>query len=654
LVLSPRIMSDSAGDPAAATGNNGPTYGARHMNQRITSRKAALKPQSLEPRYPPIYPVYPRSAPANVKPNALRVHPKGFRMLSSGSPLERNMLTYFRLPPQPPRRLAAEKSALSQVIDKDLAATGAMDEGVVLNGFMMLQATGVEDPADATTVTICDSNIVGAVGEDLAYFINVTNADFGENTIPLADLAPLSNLETLHLHCNGLASLGGLTHGAFPRLHTLNLSFNQISQPQLAALSNLPVLERLDLSCNALGELPTEFRSLRNLRQLALENNRLKNAASVFRVLGQLPNLEEVNLNYNKLGTVPSIRRLEDDVRAEVTAEEDATATDAGDPDNDRIAFAGLFLKLLVLGMGANQFVYFEDVLNIAEMPALEQVVLWGNPLEARRKDCEVLTYEMAQRGITVILDPPVPGKKKQADFFAETKKEHVKVARVDGRGLPRGQKIKTTKRADAADVGEHTQQSSTAEDETGSSFFMTQTGNASGQQPQQQTAPSGANASGRSPTGGTPIAHGTSFGMSTPGGADIVPLGTGVGHRPSRLHRLHTAGSQASGVSHGTRSLPSPVTGPAPLTGGDDEYEDYTATGPSAVELRLRELAARVDTGPRPNANMRSVMSELRNMLRQPLPPLNRPRFAAAKKKRRLTHGQVGEGSDGTSGDDG
>jgi hypothetical protein len=651
-------------------GAKGPEFGASRMTQRIEARKATVKPQHLEPKHPPIYPVYSRTAPAGVRPDALRVHPKGFRMLSKASPLERNMTSYFRLPAQPPKRMATERDALKTVIDKVVgSATGT--DGVVLNGFMMLEATGVEDPADATSVTICDSNVVGAVADDLSYFVNITTADFGENVIPLSELTSLSGLETLHLHCNCLSGLGGLSHGVFPKLHTLNLSFNQISEAQLSRLAHLPLLERLDLSCNALGDLPADFRGLRSLRQLALENNRLSKA-SVFKVLGRLPALEEVNLNYNRLATVPSLRQLMDEVAAEEGAEDDeepggasssgAAAAAAADPDVDHAATAAdprgaffqrgvLFPKLIVLGMGANRFVYFEDLFNLNEMPSLQQVVLWGNPIENRRKDAEVLTFELGQRDIAVIMEPPVPGKKTKAAFFAESKKDHVKVPAVDGRGMPRSSKGFTKK---GTHVPQNRNATTTLEEpmyseDAGGSFFMTQSNaiNSASHHPQDPGA--------ATPT--QPRQGYASFHSSVGGEQQQQAQQQQQPHRPTRLGRMHGAGSMASAT--GARSLPSPVTGDQQRGGisrGTDDL-DGDDVGPSSVELRFRELAARVDsttTAPRRNGNIRSVMSELRNMLRQPLPPLNRPRFAGSTKannrpqqQREATDSEDEEGDD-------
>lgn len=59
---------------------------------------------------------------AIINPVALKTHPRGFKMLSSGSPLERNMKSYFRLPAQPPARVTAEHNKIRSQIQKQIVA----------------------------------------------------------------------------------------------------------------------------------------------------------------------------------------------------------------------------------------------------------------------------------------------------------------------------------------------------------------------------------------------------------------------------------------------------------------------------------------------------------------------------------------------------
>ena len=56
----------------------------------------------------------------SVLPTAMRVHPRGFKMLSQASPIERRMRGYFRLPAQPPLRVQEEHAKLRAAIRADI------------------------------------------------------------------------------------------------------------------------------------------------------------------------------------------------------------------------------------------------------------------------------------------------------------------------------------------------------------------------------------------------------------------------------------------------------------------------------------------------------------------------------------------------------
>eukprot|EP01028_Stygiella_incarcerata_P005020 TRINITY_DN2165_c1_g1_i6.p1 TRINITY_DN2165_c1_g1~~TRINITY_DN2165_c1_g1_i6.p1 ORF type:complete len:205 (-),score=46.06 TRINITY_DN2165_c1_g1_i6:45-659(-) len=77
----------------------------------------------------------------------------------------------------------------------------------VLDGFMLLDASRVDDPKDATEAVLNDVSLAGVLQEDLSFFPNLTYLDLGENNIPFEALAPLKSLCELHLHCNALRSI---------------------------------------------------------------------------------------------------------------------------------------------------------------------------------------------------------------------------------------------------------------------------------------------------------------------------------------------------------------------------------------------------------------------------------------------------------------
>eukprot|EP00754_Rhynchopus_humris_P042547 Rhum_TRINITY_DN2646_c0_g1::Rhum_TRINITY_DN2646_c0_g1_i1::g.7753::m.7753 len=309
-----------------------------------------------------------RVLPQKTLPSALRVHPKGFRVLSHRSPVERCLVSYFRVPPPPAKHKEAEAARVSRMLKMKGRGAGPGDTSKKkkqVDGFVLLKACGVSDPDDGVEASIADRGYVGVVSEDLAYFPNLEFLDAGENAIDLHALAPLAKLEELHLHCCQLRQLQ-VSRDDFHDLSTLNLSFNCFSDAAVVAtLAQLPSLARLDLSGNRLESLPDPeaMGRFRCLTQLALENNRLR-GDGVFAALSAVATLIEANLNGNRLSRVP--------------------AAAAGDDDNNASA-ADLFPSLQVIGLADNNFNYFEDLYALVKFNQLKRAVIWGNPLQRRR-----------------------------------------------------------------------------------------------------------------------------------------------------------------------------------------------------------------------------------------------------------------------------
>ncbi|EPY15571.1 hypothetical protein STCU_11924 [Strigomonas culicis] len=107
------------------------------------------------------------------------IHPYGFRILKDTSVIERSLKGYFRLPPAPSRVLRAERERLHEKLismDREEARERRQiggEEGVILDGFLILSAASVENPEEVETVTLQNSNLVGSVLEDLMYFENL-------------------------------------------------------------------------------------------------------------------------------------------------------------------------------------------------------------------------------------------------------------------------------------------------------------------------------------------------------------------------------------------------------------------------------------------------------------------------------------------------
>ena len=561
---------------------------------------------------------------------SLRTHPKGFRLLKQTSPLERRMNTYFRLPPQPPRRVGEEQSRVLRQIQRDIlappsgaASSSKPQQDVMLDGFMLLERAGVQDPMDAKEVVINDARIRGVVTEDLGYFTNLTFIDLGENdAIHLGDIIGLEALTEVHMHCCNVDTFRlpkeeelqmmrqqGLYSSAsvFPSLVTLNVSFNRIRSSELLQLNQLRALERLDLSSNNLKSLPSDMSFLPNVTMLALENNNFA-SPDVILSLATMPSLVEVNLNRNRLSSIPRL------------SVEDGTGV--------------CFPSIEVIGLGSNNLTYFEDVYSLTQLSSLRRVVLWGNPIEHRVKDTEILRFEFGSLDIEALFELPIPPKRKIADFYAANAANFVAVSMKDLKPLP---VVKLNRHFATGAPAPSAPQTAAHTGPDGPSFFVTQPGEIPGMGSEQQgtsehvrhdAGPSQAEDpsdpswfSGeqhdavertesrprqqRAPVGSTGLGADLAAGSTTPQSEDLPPLDDDGGLDFNRSYAsMKGGGNDFSPPGHGRKK--------DKAGGGGGSPQRFRGAASGGVDLC------------RPNQTMRAAMTELRRMLRQPLPPLH------------------------------
>lgn len=224
----------------------------------------------------------------------------------------------------------------------------------ILDGFALLEASGVALPDKALMINLSDKDYTGVAEDDLAFFTEMTYLDVSENYLQLSNFINLPKLKELKLACNNIRDIKR-EHLQMPEnftsLRLLDLSFNRLSCSSVLSIGCLPCLRELNLCGNQLISLPILTGLYSTLEKVILERNKL-DSCEVFSSLACLPKLREIGLAYNFLKNIPS-----------------ATCG------------AGTFQNLEVLDLAYNSFVHESSVEAVLEMPRITSVLLYGNPL---------------------------------------------------------------------------------------------------------------------------------------------------------------------------------------------------------------------------------------------------------------------------------
>lgn len=224
----------------------------------------------------------------------------------------------------------------------------------VLDGFLLLEASNVATPEDATRADLSSHNIEVVLTEDFPYFANLCFLDLGGNAVKVEELVGLRALADLRLPCNGIVNIqfGEKGEEPFPYLTKLDLSYNAVAPSAWAAMAKLRRLRELDLSCNQIEEIPAAAKDMAALEHLNLTENRVAGEADL-ETLSKMPALEKLHLEENLVKTIPS------------TVE---------------------FKKLRWLDLSRNNVECDQDILPlIANASNLATLILIGNPIEAFR-----------------------------------------------------------------------------------------------------------------------------------------------------------------------------------------------------------------------------------------------------------------------------
>ena len=231
-----------------------------------------------------------------------------------------------------------------------------------LDGFHLLEFSGATLPHDARQAVFIDKGLTDVVEEDFPHFENLILLDVSENALQFHMFSGFPRLKALNMACNCIQTIER-EPGTFHYLQILDLSYNSLTQRSVQNLDFLPNLKELDLSGNNLCVLPMEMYRFLSLEKLFLDNNKIDDN-QVFSVLCLMQKLRHCSLAYNFLHKVPS----------ECCGE-------------------GYFALLTQLDISFNYFGSEEDVHALVDLPRLQQVMLYGNPLLGPTGEDPLYTY---------------------------------------------------------------------------------------------------------------------------------------------------------------------------------------------------------------------------------------------------------------------
>lgn len=172
-----------------------------------------------------------------------------------------------------------------------------------IDGFYLLEVSGISFPEDLQHIILSDRKLKSVVDEDLTYFAELLFVDVSENLLPLFPFGALPKLRELRIACNRIKTIEELF--GFNELMYLDLSYNQLHFQCIEHLYELPMLKELDLSGNALRQLPTDLFRFESLEKLILQYNKFDDN-SLFRSFGTIPVLRNLDVSNNYFSSFPA------------------------------------------------------------------------------------------------------------------------------------------------------------------------------------------------------------------------------------------------------------------------------------------------------------------------------------------------------------
>lgn len=406
------------------------------------------------------------------------------------------------------------------------------------------------------------------------------------------------------------------------------------------------------------------------LVQLALENNGIcdettttttassstssgNGASNTISALGDLPRLQELNCNHNKIESII--------LQPLPTAAAGATASPSSSYSSGPFV---PFPSLTTFGLANNNISSLEAIAALSRLPSLRRVMLFNNPLsKQRRLEADLVAVEFESIGVeATMLEPGKMARAKIGKFYNRNDCPFFAVESTDGSGLPRRRRKIPVSSGIAHQPQQRQQQqqhqqpsrgsevemtigetvnsahnSGTMEQDaekqqqhhqpTGPSFFMTAT--ADDDFAVRRATPVGGVAGATTGMGGR--ASGTPLSThSAIGHREHFPardLAGGVGRLPApygqplesqfdeRPPQMNTKGSGSGGHRGAVPARLEPMMG----RGSSLDPDVENPLGGGIVGTLQDPAVQRCSAG----ATLRSVVSDLRRALRQPLPPL-------------------------------
>lgn len=291
------------------------------------------------------------------------------------------------------------RPTVSQIINTSVTSKDIDAAKTILDGFMLLESSGMEFPDDARLATIVNKGLRTVVEEDLIFFNQLVFLDISDNELEFKPFNSLPNIVELRMACNKISVIPPIPSYMFETLLYLDLSYNNIHVNSISSLKTILNLKELDLSGNNLPVLPMDMIEFPSLEKLILTNNKLSKR-DTFITCSKMKKLRELNLSYNFLDTIPEESCIYMNNNTNTTIDLSVTGNEC-------------FPLLEYLDISFNYFGQEDTLFPLLELDRLEVLLLYGNPVLGPTGEDSLGTY--VEDLINASIECRAPGAKRNA-----------------------------------------------------------------------------------------------------------------------------------------------------------------------------------------------------------------------------------------------